>query len=601
MVDSSSNVWQKITDIAKHIGDLFSSQDEEFKKTLGQAGTIGELVIVGINIYNQIQQERLTEEGKAFNSLFKVIFKVIFKAAKQSLSHEGMDSISIKSAKSEKIKEQLFKIFTEKKGGNVYLPNHPTVGEFRNFICQILKNEGHINLVRNFVFEFNISLDNIIDENDEDFKPLKKWFSKNQSLKELLNHLEYCRSLFYTFNPSDGRYLAEYYIENKAVFAKVPTEWEEEDEYFVKYDDESFPFEFKVRKYNSSELVMDKAIKSDMQYTIVGAPFGIGKTSLSIYLTFIIASKYLEATQEVEDLPIPIFVPLNLLGELNTIDENGTSLEEKLKQISPGGSSKNRKIILICDGLDEYGGDIKELKQKLENLRKSYQNMRFIITTRLEAGIPLKFGISSYIRLLPFNDDQVDEFFRKYGLPELNHQSLEGYKLNSQEISKPLFCWMFATMINSKFYDHSLSRESSNPKMTKALIYKGFIHSIIRGKHRSGAIELSLTQFYDDEKRILRKVAALLQMNEPKILTASMVKEQLKYYFGEKYSEKKLQEQIIEPILTSYFYLQGQTTTDKRVDFIHKSFREFLLAEYYIESIISNKKHYLRTMCLEIG
>ena len=50
----------------------------------------------------------------------------------------------------------------------------------------------------------------------------------------------------------------------------------------------------------------------------------------------------------------------------------------------------------------------------------------------------------------------------------------------------------------------------------------------------------------------------------------------LQEHYDLSYSKEDLRKNKIIP---SYFYLVGQTSDDKRVDFIHKSFREHLLAE----------------------
>ncbi len=590
MVDTDYGIRQKIVDIAKYIGDLIHEDNTEFKRTLKDAGTIGALINIGIDLYTKIQEERQTGEEKAFNSLFKIIFK----AAKESISNINIDKISINNEKNNKLKEDLFKVFTKKKDWNNYLPNHPTVVEFRKFICSILKNENYNNLIRDFIFKFNIVLDNITDDNnDPEIIQFRRWSSRNQNTKNLIEHLEYSRSIIYTISPGDNRYLAEYYLENYAILADVNTTWDKEDSYFIHYNDN---YNYLNEKYGGKEkkaitLVNEYVKNSTKKYLIIGAPFGIGKTSLSLNITAFLASVYLDDPENIENNYIPIFVPLK--GKLEIIDESDSSLEDKLHQIAPRESGKNKKILLICDGLDEYGEDIEMLRQKLDRIRERYPFMQIIITTRLAAGIPYKLGnISSYIRLLPFNNKQINAFFQSYGLPEINHQFLKRYRLKDEEISKPLFCWMFAIMNNSGFYNDML-RESTDQLMTRALIYEGFIHSIIRGKHRSIADQLNITQYYNDEKRILRKIAAVRQMNEPRILTRNKVIEQLEYYYGLQNSNVYLQEHIIEPILSSYFYLQGSTTDDKTIDFIHKSFREYLLAEYYIESIVNDKIHYL--------
>lgn len=90
-------------------------------------------------------------------------------------------------------------------------------------------------------------------------------------------------------------------------------------------------------------------------------------------------------------------------------------------------------------------------------------------------------------------------------------------------------------------------------------------------------------------ERILRKIAALRQMHG--LLTKSMIIRGLENY-GISYHERTLKD-VLDPILTSYFYLQSTTALDMPMDFIHKSFGEYFLAEYYLESILNNKGYYL--------
>jgi hypothetical protein len=114
---------------------------------------------------------------------------------------------------------------------------------------------------------------------------------------------------------------------------------------------------------------------------VIGAPFGIGKTSLAIYLAYKIASKYLEEPDN-EYNYIPIYVPLK--GKLTVIDKDQNSLDDKLSSIVGEGEAKKRKILLICDGLDEYGEDVSKLRDILGKKRSEVPNMKVIITTRLE-------------------------------------------------------------------------------------------------------------------------------------------------------------------------------------------------------------------------
>src|SRR5215813_3161152 len=122
----------------------------------------------------------------------------------------------------------------------------------------------------------------------------------------------------------------------------------------------------------------------------VGAPFGIGKTSLAKYLTSVIATNYLGGPDN-EYNYIPIFVPLK--GKLTNIDEDQNSLDDKLRWIAGEGEGKKKKMLIICDGLDEYGEDESKLKDILGEKHKDLPNIKVIITTRLEAGLPQKLDI----------------------------------------------------------------------------------------------------------------------------------------------------------------------------------------------------------------
>jgi uncharacterized protein YjbI with pentapeptide repeats len=581
-MDGLGDFIKKISDGAKSFGDLLDKG--VLKDDLGKAGTIGGLIVVGLDLYEQIKDKLQTDEGRAFSSFYKVAFE----SAKESIPAE-IDRIPIADVKS--AKQELLQTFRKIKEDewNGYLPDHPAIIQFRTIICEILRRAQYNNLVQNshlisdFIFKFNITLADKAD-NDPDFKPFKKWSTLIEQTKNLMRHLEYSRSLIYKTNTIDQKSLDEYYVENDALFLTDLKTWGKEDDYFWKEKD------YEGRESKASKLIRD-FLRDEKWYTAIGAPFGIGKTSFAIYLTSDIASKYLKDPNN-EYNYIPIFVPLK--GKLKNIDDKQSSLEGKLRSIAGEGEEKKRKILVICDGLDEYGKDETELMNDLEKKHEDLPNMKVIITTRLEAGLPQKLDMSSYIRLLRFNKEQVTEFFENYGLPDITFDILKSYNLTEEEIFKPLFCWMFAIMRNSKSFDiTTVFKDFDSPvnrSLSRALIYQGFIYSIVRGKHKDKANEYHWTQYQvGEEKRILRKIAALRQIHDP--LTKSMIIRGLDYY-GISYNEATLKD-VLDPILISYFYLQSTTTLDMSMDFIHTSFREYFLAEYYLESILNYKGHYL--------
>jgi hypothetical protein len=59
---------------------------------------------------------------------------------------------------------------------------------------------------------------------------------------------------------------------------------------------------------------------------------------------------------------------------------------------------RTRKILLIYDGLDKYEDDISIMFEKLERKHnEKLQNMKPIITTRLQAGFPETLKIKNIL------------------------------------------------------------------------------------------------------------------------------------------------------------------------------------------------------------
>jgi len=89
-------------------------------------------------------------------------------------------------------------------------------------VCDILRTGRYSNLVRDFIFKFNITLEEKVD-NDPDIKPFKRWYTLVERTKDLMRHLEYSRSLIYKIDPIDQKSLEEYYVENNAVMTDLKT------------------------------------------------------------------------------------------------------------------------------------------------------------------------------------------------------------------------------------------------------------------------------------------------------------------------------------------------------------------------------------------
>ena len=147
---------------------------------------------------------------------------------------------------------------------------------------------------------------------------------------------------------------------------------------------------------------------------------------------------------------IPIFVLLKDGLERVYNDLNLNEVFDRI--IAPDNNSNekafNRNILLLLDGLDEYhdndadqeknlsdnSKDIKMLMEKIENDFTKYRNLKVIITARLQHDLPSKLPMvmgkgKEYLRLLPFTEQQVEEFFdrsrdRQYRAPGPPHGRL---------------------------------------------------------------------------------------------------------------------------------------------------------------------------------
>jgi uncharacterized protein YjbI with pentapeptide repeats len=585
--DHIDTLREYLTYIGKAIGD------RGFQSDLERAGSIAALIGFGIRLYKDVKEQAQSKDERAFNLLIKAAFE----SAEESIPESVGSTISL-GYKSKDTKKELFNIFITTRGWDYYLPSHPVIKQFKSLFRQILESEGHTNLVRDFILDFNKHLEDKMDD-DLDLVPFKEKIDDIERKSNLLNHLEYTGTLIYKINEMDKKCLADYYIENNAVKADIFDEWDKEDADYLPYIDREN--EKEVLLTPASKAVMDSVSNSMNPYTLVGAPFGIGKTSLSLHLSSVYAQQYLDDPDR-DNRYIPVFAPLK--DSLDNINEKGESLEDVLELIAPvldRREARKKKIIVICDGLDEYpSNNTHELKTRLDTLRRKdkYPNIKFVITTRLEADIPEDFktaGLKTYLRLLPFSKNQVDDFFRKSKLPQYSFERFkmydpvrEGYggiqkNTLGAEIRKPLFCWMFALMVNSDSDNARIIEDATTTdlQLRTALIYQEFIHSIIKGKHEESAKEYFYKQRYPEEKNLLRKIAALKQKYKPDTLKESLLATGLRDYYGLNYNKEDLRR---NPIVTSYFYLKGTTTTDKTVGFIHKSFMEHLLAEYYIES-----------------
>jgi uncharacterized protein YjbI with pentapeptide repeats len=585
---ASQNVIESIQKIV--------TDNQEINKKLETAGGFISLIGIVIDIYSDIKDRLKTPEERAFGSLIRVTFQSteeLLNELKMKLPRDIQSKIDEKINKKEMIK-RLLDPFLIHSDWDSYLPDHPAISGFKYEILSILKDSGcNYDLLNSFIMKFNINLESNIDK-DENIHIFYDWWTKENKYKRLKEYLEFVKSHRYYVMGLDNRPLFEYYIEQNALSTSVYT-WT--------YSNKEFDSDNagKVRQILYNFLDKDKK-----WYLIIGASFGIGKSSMVRMIASEYATAYLNSDQDNASYKNNTFIPiLVFLKDGLDVVYYQDNLDYLLNEIiCPDEPSQKRKILLMLDGLDEYPyqNDIANLMTRLKELRNKYSNLKVIITTRLESGLPEELKINDseneYIRLLPFTVNQVDNFFekyitysqyesffQKYGQEKITYDFVQkelGFQSKNnginEEITKPLFAWMLSLILVYPQINIDFKKEWSN-KMKKSLLYLFFIHHIIKGKYNID------DKPYFFEKKALRKVSALI-----KIYGSDLTLDLIKNYLNN--DNLKVESYEINRILSSYLYFD-KTNNDFSIGFIHETFKEYLIAEFYLECLLEGKYYKL--------
>ncbi|TLX91045.1 MAG: hypothetical protein E6K94_04595 [Thaumarchaeota archaeon] len=514
--DMASILKEKLPEISDQVAKL--ADNTEYQEIFLKAGAIGGIINLGINLFKKIRNSLKTEEEIHYAAFIQLVCE----SAKQSIPSNLMD-ISL----TEMEVHDIFGTFSENFGKNYYhLPDHPAVRKFRGIVIEKMKEQHHESEIQKFIVNLNSKI--IIKAKVSGLINTHLANSKLKSLADnLIKYLEFLTTQLDQPNPVDNTPVSKYYLESQKIVI----------------DSKSWQLNAVNLLASNYELwEIDDFLHSDKKREFVASEFGNGKTNFLKKVAADYAMKYLTG----EDSYVPIFVPLK--RKLNNIfgDEN---LEDILKL------AEGQNILLLCDALDEYDDDIKTLiYEKLPNILVKHNNVKIVFTTRLEPDIPksLNFLDDKYVRLLPFDTDQVNEFFSesKYNLPNITYNSLKEYGLEQSEISKPLLCWMFAVMHNTS--NNQLNIKSvSDINIKRVLFFQEVIHSIIVGKHRTSSSSYDLESLYKEEKRMLRNIA-YLNFQYKENLNTKTISEKLTI------QEKDI---LTNPIITTYFNLI--TTSDR--------------------------------------
>ena len=339
-----------------------------------------------------------------------------------------------------------------------------------------------------------------------------------------------------------------------------------------------------IEKYFNEELY--KNDYGSYPILFIGADFGIGKTSfIRMY-----ASKLARQFISRGDCRIPIVYPLRECGDdLNRVERYMRDLGFENTQ------TYKTPFLIFLDGLDESGLVTSEhIDNVLRMIQHFYQrlpqNSQIIVTSRLILGQkgPIASYIKNklkdkYIRLYGFNNPQIDNWFKLIGqhhsyedAHNFNVNKLKKIGLDSQEYSKPLFLWVIARLIR----EGDLNSDEIN-SLGRTGLYLQFINRVSKEAKLKGTRHLMIDIERDKElfaRHILHKISALRNLMpeehglDEKLLDECLIGKDKKIY--EKLGGAKF-------IALSYFGLK-----EDHFEFTHRTFKEYLLAEYIIIRIM---------------
>ena len=460
-------------------------------------------------------------------------------------------------------------------------------------IINFLSSRGKLQVLLDAAIEIN-------DAYSVEIRDIGRLLPAQESLKtistnldDLKAYLEWVKDKEKYKTDLETKSLDEYYVELRA-------RWTSNQSVAVQSDslDNPEPEDKKI-----GTIVKDDLLNGTKVYLIIEASFGMGKTTMARMEAARCSEEFFmdnDFTAPVYEKYIPILVDVSKglnekLYRENNHDDNLYEILEKI--VAPTkDEEKRQKILLILDGLDESESDPASLMDSIIQLRNRYTRMKVMITTRLrDSRLNLPGDLSDrFVMLLRFDKDQVNEFFGKYQI-QLSYDYRKKIGLKSGEISIPLFAWMIVKSFFANNQENVVLNEGWTENMRRCFLYMFFFHNIARGKHRS-AIKARWSTLYVNEKQILRKIAALNQIYGNKLML-NKVKQEIYTKFQGK---DKLSKAELDSILASYCNLKD-AAEDLQLDFTHTTFKNYFLAEYYIESLLEHQFYRLNTKIPDEG
>ena len=382
------NIIEKFPEIASiTLSEL--TQNSSFQDKLDKAGSIGSLLNIGIILFTEIRKSLKQPEERAF----AVLLKIMLESAEKSLPEIKELSLKKITDSKEDFIKQLFDEFIGTMGlyspPSRYLPYHPSIAKFTEKICEVIRKEHDEqqqylagDRIQLFVVNYNKYIVDIVEkeltDGNKELEDLLNTWEVRRTSKKLTDYLQSVHALRFAKRSIDKKYLSQYYIPNRTI--TVPTRTWGWRDYII---------EKNYYSYNKWDIKQFLDSQNENEWSVViGAPFGVGKTSFAIDITSNYAYDYINNPNSPDNY-IPILVRLR--DDLNKVYYQH-NLDAVLNLISTAVGSNDVNILVVLDGLDEYHGDIQNILDLIDEKHAydKFPKIKFIITTRMESDMPRK-------------------------------------------------------------------------------------------------------------------------------------------------------------------------------------------------------------------
>jgi hypothetical protein len=321
----------------------------------------------------------------------------------------------------------------------------------------------------------------------------------------------------------------------------------------------------------------------------VAADFGVGKTTFLKWFAASLAQRYLVGETD----HYPIFMEL---GRHWKIDE----IEANLKNRHHLAVDKDTPVIFLLDSIDESGspddGHLGAIIDEFAAIRKRYPHCRIVTTTRPLGGPNgklaghLRHRNLPFLHLAGFGEAEADAYIGKFRslhgakrIPnELTHGSIRtGYLTDPADAGKPLFLNMLLRLFAQGDITGAAEDAEGMSKTELYLLFMNKLSGRLRRKEEGGDQEKPKYRHIVRRLAAMRQILELPSMGGGKERIEGIVRADIAGKLDD--ADKELFATIDRE---HYLVLSHFGQRDGHLEFLHKSFREYLLAEYLLEQFV---------------